>query len=138
MGGSATDEIALIDELESLGGLVVADSFCFGGRIFRETVPGDNVIERLAKTYLYNLRCPRMFEQYARRKDFIVDMIKRSKADGAVFFHNKFCDLHGIENVKLRIDLEQEESRYCSWRKNTGPRPISVGLKPASRLSWRE
>ncbi|MFY9448078.1 MAG: 2-hydroxyacyl-CoA dehydratase family protein [Dethiobacteria bacterium] len=108
MGGSATDEIALIDELESLGGLVVADSFCFGGRIFRETVPGDNVIERLAKTYLYNLRCPRMFEQYARRKDFIVDMIKRSKADGAVFFHNKFCDLHGIENVKLRIDLEQE------------------------------
>jgi len=86
----------------------VADSFCFGGRIFRETVPGDNVIERLAKTYLYNLRCPRMFEQYARRKDFIVDMIKRSKADGAVFFHNKFCDLHGIENVKLRIDLEQE------------------------------
>lgn len=108
MGGAATDEIELIAELEQLGGLMVADSFCFGGRVFlRETSAGDPV-KRLAEMSLNNLLCPRMFKNYPQRKNYIFDLIERSKADGAVFFHNKFCDLHGIENVKLKMDLEKE------------------------------
>lgn len=108
MGGAATDEIKLIAELEDLGGLMVADSFCFGGRIFRRDSSAEAPLDRLAEMYLGNLLCPRMFMDYAGRKAFIMDMIKRSKAEGAVLFHNKFCDLHGIENVKLRLDLEKE------------------------------
>ncbi len=108
MGGAATDEIELIAELETLGGLMVADSFCFGGRIYRRDAKAKEPLKRLAEMYLFNLLCPRMFMDYKGRKDYIMDMIGKSRADGVVLFHNKFCDLHGIENVKLRIDLEQE------------------------------
>jgi len=109
MGGSATDEIELIAELESLGGLMIADSFCFGGRIFRDA-PGisGSAITQLASAYLDNLMCPRMFDEYDRRKSYVMEMIGRSRADGAVFLTNKFCDLHGIENVMMRNDLEKE------------------------------
>lgn len=108
MGGAATDEIELIAELEQLGGLVTADSFCFGGRFFLREASAREPVKRLAEMYLNNLLCPRMFMSYPGRKAYIVDLIAKSKADGAVLFHNKFCDLHGIENVKLKMDLEKE------------------------------
>lgn len=108
VGGAATDEIQLIEELEQLGGLMVADSFCFGGRVFLREAHSEEPVSRLAEIYLNNLLCPRMFTSYPKRKAFILEMIVKSKADGAVFFHNKFCDLHGIENVKLKMDLEKE------------------------------
>ncbi len=108
MGGAATDEIELISELEELGGLMVADSFCFGGRVFLRETSSREPLEKLAEKFLGNLLCPRMFMDYANRKAFVMKMIQDSKAEGAVLFHNKFCDLHGIENVKLRIDLEKE------------------------------
>jgi benzoyl-CoA reductase/2-hydroxyglutaryl-CoA dehydratase subunit BcrC/BadD/HgdB len=119
-GGSATDEVELIAELESLGGLVVADSFCFGGRVFREWEESGSPLERLASTYLKNLLCPRMFNDYPRRREFILKMIESSRADGAIFFHNKFCDVHGIENVKLRLDLEKEGIPVLTLEKEYG------------------
>lgn len=108
MGGAATDEITLIAELEQLGGLMVADSFCFSGRLFLREAAAEAPVHRLAEMYLNNLMCPRMFMNYSQRKAFILDMIEKSRAEGVVLFHNKFCDLHGIENVKLKMDLEQE------------------------------
>ncbi len=108
MGGAATDEIDLIAELEALGGLMVADSFCFGGRIFLREAAATEPVRRLSEIYLNNLLCPRMFMSYSGRKNYISNLVARSKADGAVLFHNKFCDLHGIENVKLKMDLEKE------------------------------
>jgi benzoyl-CoA reductase/2-hydroxyglutaryl-CoA dehydratase subunit BcrC/BadD/HgdB len=110
MGGSATDEVALIAELERLGGLMVSDSFCFGSRrIFRQnTLTSGSPLSQLAKSYLNNLLCPRMFADYPRRKSYILEMLSKSRADGAIFFHNKFCDLHGVENVRIKLDLEKE------------------------------
>ncbi|MEW5784534.1 MAG: 2-hydroxyacyl-CoA dehydratase family protein [Bacillota bacterium] len=107
MGGAATDEIGLIAELEQLGGLMVADSFCFGGRLFLREAVAKAPVHRLAEIYLNNLMCPRMFMNYPQRKAFILEMIEKAAVDGAVLFHNKFCDLHGIENVKLKMNLEE-------------------------------
>lgn len=108
MGGAATDEVELIAGLEELGGLTVADHFCFSGRAYRREAEAETPLERLAEIYLKNLLCPRMFMNYADRKAFVFEKIARSGAEGAVLFYNKFCDLHGIENVKLRLDLEAE------------------------------
>lgn len=108
MGGAATDEVALIAGLEELGGLAVADHFCFSGRAYRRQSSAEAPLKRLAEIYLKNLLCPRMFMNYADRKAFVFDQIARSGAEGAILFYNKFCDLHGIENVKLRLDLEAE------------------------------
>ncbi len=108
MGGAATDEIGLISELEDLGGIMVADSFCFGTRLFRREAVSDVPLRRLAETYLLNLLCPRMFLDFYARENYIMEMIEKSRSEGAILFHNKFCDLHGIENVKLRLDLEKK------------------------------
>jgi len=122
MGGAATDEIELISGLEELGALMVADSFCFGGRLFLREFSSTAPLKKLAQTYLNNLLCPRMFMDYPRRKAYILEMIGNSAADGAVLFHNKFCDLHGIENVKLKMDLEKEGLPVLLLEKEYGAR----------------
>jgi len=38
----------------------------------------------------------------------VLKMIEQAKVDGVVLFHNKFCDLHGVDNVQLKIALEKE------------------------------
>ncbi len=48
-----------------------------------------------------------MFTDYDRRIEFILDTAKRASVDGAIITYNKFCDLHGVEAVSQRTDLEK-------------------------------
>jgi benzoyl-CoA reductase/2-hydroxyglutaryl-CoA dehydratase subunit BcrC/BadD/HgdB len=108
LAGSATDELALVGEIEDVGGLVVSDALCYGTRAFWNLprIAGDP-IHALAEAYLKHLLCPRMFDDYATRLDYVLRTARRARVDGAVLVHNKFCDLHGVENVRLRLDLEE-------------------------------
>ncbi len=108
LAGSATDELELVGEIENVGGLVVCDALCYGTRAFWNLprLAGDP-IHALAEAYLKHLLCPRMFDDYHTRLDYILRAAERAKAEGAVLVYNKFCDLHGVENVRLRMDLEE-------------------------------
>ncbi len=108
LAGSATDEPDLVREVEDLGGLVVTDALCYGTRAFWKLpeVEGEPV-HALAEAYLRHLLCPRMFDDYPSRLQFILQAAERARVDGAVLVYNKFCDLHGVENVRLRLDLEE-------------------------------
>ncbi|WP_287153083.1 2-hydroxyacyl-CoA dehydratase family protein [Candidatus Solincola tengchongensis] len=108
LAGSATDEPDLVREIEDLGGLVVTDAMCYGTRAFWKLpeVEGEPV-HALAEAYLRHLLCPRMFDDYPSRLEFILQAAERARVDGAVLVYNKFCDLHGVENVRLRLDLEE-------------------------------
>jgi len=109
LGGAATDELYFVEEIESLGGMVVADALCYGSRaLWRLQDSGGGPLHQLAEGYLHNLTCPRMFKHYEQRRDFILETAKRAEVDGAVLIHNKFCDLHAVDNVALRADLESE------------------------------
>jgi benzoyl-CoA reductase/2-hydroxyglutaryl-CoA dehydratase subunit BcrC/BadD/HgdB len=109
LGGGVTDELQLVRELETLGGVVVADNLCHGSRILRG-VPDEEQepLRWLARSYLEELRCPRMFDAYPERLRWLRATAREARVDGAILVHNKFCDLHGVENARLRIDLEQE------------------------------
>ncbi|MEW6553692.1 MAG: 2-hydroxyacyl-CoA dehydratase family protein [Actinomycetota bacterium] len=106
--GSATDEVDLIADIESTGALIAADALCFGSRAFwnREGEDGDP-LRLLAERYLGHLFCPRMFTDYDRRIAYILDTAERAGVDGAIITYNKFCDLHGVEAVSQRMDLEK-------------------------------
>lgn len=107
LAGSATDELGLVREMEEMGGIVVADALCYGTRAFWRLPEIDGEpIHALAEAYLGHLLCPRMFEDYSSRLEFILEAAERSRAQGVVLVYNKFCDLHGVENVRLRLDLE--------------------------------
>ncbi len=109
LGGAATDELYFVEEIENLGGMVVADTLCYGSRaLWRLPDSGGGPLHRLAEGYLRNLTCPRMFKDYEQRRDFILETAARAEVDGAVLIHNKFCDLHAVDNVALHADLESE------------------------------
>ena len=121
-GGSATDETDFVGAIESIGGLVVADSLCYGSRAFwnREPKTDGDPFKVLAKMFLENLLCPRMFEEYHARRDFVLAAVERARVDGVILAHNKFCDVHGIDNVALRIDIEKKGIPVLQLEKEYG------------------
>ncbi len=128
--GSATDEIDLIADIESAGALIAADAFCFGSRAFwtREGESGDP-LRLLAERYLGHLFCPRMFTDYDRRIAYILDTAKRAGVDGAIITYNKFCDLHGVEAVSQRADLEKAGIPVLVLEKDYGSKADTGRIK---------
>lgn len=111
LAGSPLDEIELVRRIEEMGALIVAETTCFGCGAFWNTkrYDGSDIYEFLSRKYLQNLKiCARMFGEYEFRKSFLKQMFIASGADGVILTHNKFCDLFGIENAKMRMDLEKE------------------------------
>ncbi len=112
LGGAASDEPALFAAIESMGGVVVADTFCFGARSYRPLVidrdpqAQSDPLRTLAETYLGGSRCPRMYDEFDGRLAFVLEAIDGSSAQGVILVNNKFCDLHGFDNALLRIRLE--------------------------------
>ncbi len=113
LGGAASDEPELFAAIESLGGVVVADTFCFGARSYRPLVadvasaPGTDPLRILAETYLGGSRCPRMYDEFDGRLAFVREAIDGAGVEGVILVNNKFCDLHGFDNTLLRMRLEE-------------------------------
>jgi len=122
LGGSATDEIEFVGVIEDLGGHVVTDFLCYGSRAFWEVGErsGDDPYRELAEVYLKNLLCPRMIEDFPRRRDLVLSSVERAGADGVILVHNKFCDVHGVDNVQLRLALEKEGIAVLQLEKEYG------------------
>jgi benzoyl-CoA reductase subunit C len=109
LSGAATDELTLVGELERGGCLFVGDALCYSSRTVRAPLDLEREpMEALAAVYLNDLLCPRMFDDYASRQENILETIRRGGAEGVILIHNQFCDLHGVENTRLRIDLERK------------------------------
>ena len=120
--GAATDEIDFVREIESVGGLVVTDALCYGSRAFWtvERKGEKDPVKELAHMYLENLLCPRMFDDYYSRRDYVLTAVSRANVDGAILVHNKFCDVHGVDNVQLRMDLEKNDIPVLQLEKEYG------------------
>ena len=119
--GAATDEPMLVHEMESLGGLVVSDAMCYGTRAFWSPIDADSdPIRALASMYLEQLLCPRMYEDFPRRLQYVNNAIEEWNVDGVVAVHNKFCDVHGVDNVQMRLALEKEGMPVLTLEKEYG------------------
>jgi benzoyl-CoA reductase/2-hydroxyglutaryl-CoA dehydratase subunit BcrC/BadD/HgdB len=94
--------------MEGRGAAIVSDALCFGSRAFlQRPETDDDPLRALASGYLGSIFCPRMYKEYGKRRDYIVQTAQRSRVDGAVYLYNKFCDLHGVDSVLVRRDLER-------------------------------
>lgn len=125
--GAATDEVDLVREIEAQGALITADTLCFGSRSFwNNRSDAANPIRMLAEGYLNNLFCPRMYTEYEKRRDFTIETAKRAGVDGAIVVYNKFCDLHGVDSVSIRMDLEASDIPVLVLEKEYGS-PADVG-----------
>jgi len=106
-----------------VGGLMVADGFCYGSRAFWSPMKMDgDPIKAMADVYLKDLLCPRMYEDFPRRLDYVLSSVEKAGVDGVVVMHNKFCDVHGVDNVQLRLDLEKRGIPVLQLEKEYGSR----------------
>jgi benzoyl-CoA reductase/2-hydroxyglutaryl-CoA dehydratase subunit BcrC/BadD/HgdB len=131
LAGSASDEIDLIQLLEkNTDAIVVAENICFGirseGNEIDET--GDP-IENLAKHYMAQSVCPRMFGKYKERLASIKERIDRAAVDGVVMQNIRFCDLHGAENSLYERDLEAAGIPCLKLEREYGPKADSGRMK---------
>jgi bzd-type benzoyl-CoA reductase N subunit len=120
--GSTNDDPALVELIEGAGGLVVADSLCFGARYFWDMVgetgdPMDNLTAR----YYYHVPCPRMYGALNKRLDFLKSAAREAAVDGVILQAIKFCDLHGVENAMIEKALEKEEIPTLKLEREYGP-----------------
>ena len=132
VGGSMMDDIEFIKNIESMGGIVVADSLCMGARSFWDlTEEGGDIRENLIDRYYAHASCPRMAGEYHSRLTFTKDRIQEAGVKGAILENIKFCDLHGTENALLKNDLENEGIPVIELERQYGP------LADAGRLKTR-
>lgn len=120
--GSASDDAELVRLIEGDRAIVVADNLCFGaGSAAEEVDEADEPVPALAKRYLRQNRCPRMFGQYRPRLDMLLEKIRSAGVHGVVLQNIRFCDLHGSENGLFERDLERAGIPCLRLEREYGP-----------------
>jgi len=110
--GGILDDPAWIAAVEEVGGLVVTDGTCFGGRLMAGSIDetASDPVEALAQYYLADRpSCPRMIDTQVKRKNFTVEMARAFDCDGIVGEKMMFCDMWQVEQFMMTMDLKQEE-----------------------------
>ncbi len=108
IAGSINDDIELVKLIEDAGSTVVSDSICFGIRSETDQVDTkEKPVAAMAKRYLSNSVCPRMFGAYQQRFDFLKEKAERAGVEGIILQNIRFCDLHGSENGLFEKDFEK-------------------------------
>lgn len=106
--GSALDTPEYINTIEKKGGLVVADTLCFGTMAYNEMLELDenDVLGSISNYYLKHLVCPRMIDNRDELHEFILKRIKDYKVDGVIYEKMQNCECWGGENVYLEQELK--------------------------------
>lgn len=122
IAGSLMDDPEFIENVEDLGALVVSDALCIGARSVWNLVEEEgDPMEALCRRYYDHEPCPRMSGDFKRRLAFVRDQIERSRADGVILEHIKFCDQHGTDNALLKHFLEREAIPVIELERQYGP-----------------
>ena len=108
VAGSTIDDPGYLSVIESLGAVVVADRFCFGGMPGLSPLACDqDPVRGLARQALSTTQCPRMMGAVATRAAYVVQKVREREVDGVVLATMKFCDLWGMESRLLADALRE-------------------------------
>ena len=108
MIGSALDNPEYIKIIENKGGLIVADTLCFGSMAFGDEISLDkeNVVGSITDYYIDRLVCPRMIDNRDELHELILRRAKEYKVDGIIYQKMQNCECWGGENVFLEDELK--------------------------------
>lgn len=108
IAGSACDDPAYLKVFEDAGGLVVADTLCFGSRYIGNPVKVEgNIMLSIASAYMQRPLCASMIGGERERLDYMLEMAKKFKVDGIVFQKMRWCDLWGGEALSVGEKLKE-------------------------------
>jgi benzoyl-CoA reductase/2-hydroxyglutaryl-CoA dehydratase subunit BcrC/BadD/HgdB len=108
--GSALDNPEYIKVIEDKGGLVVADTLCFGKMAFGDEIVIDDsdVLGSITDHYLKRLVCPRMMDKHTQLHDYIIQTAREYSCDGVLYQMMQYCECWGGENTLLEKRLKDE------------------------------
>lgn len=107
MIGSSLDTPDYIKTIENKGGLVVADSLCYGTMPYeRDIVLSGSALDSVSDYYMKRLICPRMIDNRDELHEFILNRAKEYQADGVIYQKMQNCECWGGENVLLAQELK--------------------------------
>jgi benzoyl-CoA reductase/2-hydroxyglutaryl-CoA dehydratase subunit BcrC/BadD/HgdB len=95
---------------ESLDAVIVGEESCIGERGLRNPVDSNSdnrsdLIENITQRY-FKIDCA-VFTPNQERKDHILEMAKKYKADGVILYGLNFCQPYTIEAFSLEKELEK-------------------------------
>lgn len=101
--GTELDEPDYVKNIESQGGVVVADHVCFGARSVLEPLEEDteDPLDTIARAYFFRTSCARMIGDFPNRWKELNRLYDDVKADGIIFQRLVFCDPWGAENHNI-------------------------------------
>jgi benzoyl-CoA reductase subunit C len=115
--GGILDNPQYIKLIEDQGGLVVADSLCFGSRLFWEEVDetDENPLKAIARYHIvHRPSCPHLLDSREKHVEFIMDLVHRFQIDGIIMERINFCDNWGFERYMLRKTLKERGIPFLS------------------------
>ncbi len=109
--GGELDDPSWIETIEEQGGLVVADSICFGSREMWADIDEslEDPVEAMAKYYIQDHpSCPRMYGDQPRRREYLMNMVREFDVDGVIGERLMFCDQWCVEHYMNKADFKEE------------------------------
>ena len=98
----------LLELFSDNGIAVVGDDLAQESRQFRTDVPaGDDPLIRLARQWSLVEGCSLAFDPKKQRGEMLIDMVKKTGADGVVLCMMKFCDPEEFDYPILSVEFEK-------------------------------
>jgi benzoyl-CoA reductase subunit C len=106
--GNVCDHPAIMSLFDEMDAVVVDDDLCTGSRYFLHIEPSDgNPLRAVARRYMRRVPCPSKHNTSFDRREYLVDMVRQSRADGIVMLLLKFCDPHAFDYPDIAKQLSE-------------------------------
>jgi bzd-type benzoyl-CoA reductase N subunit len=109
IGGISISEEAY-DLADEYGATIADDDMCTGRRYFEVGVREPS-IEGVVRRYMDRPNCAAKHLNSMSRINYVAELAKKRKIDGAIFLYLKFCDPHSFDYPDIRNALEKNGVR---------------------------
>ena len=129
--------VALLMSLERAGCWVVDDDLLLGLRWFTNEVPDDgDPLANLARAYLtQSVSAASCYAADGYRGQWLVESVRRNRADGVIFCAPSFCDPALLEQPMLVAALERERIPHTQFKYSEDTGQFAVIREQAGTFS---
>ena len=129
-------ETEVLDLIEDNGMVIINDDFFTGGRYFsRDVAASGDPLDAFIDFYTNAIPCTTSHyaetwikpdQGYSPYADYVIDMMKNSKAKGIVVLKEMYCDPYDMEFVMMKNRFEEESIPYISIITEHGAGPLEA------------
>ena len=101
--GKIPEPAQLLGVIEEAGLFVTDDDFLWGSRIIRNAMPSEgSPVNRMADRLLKSEPFPGYLYDRPARREFLLKLLEKSRAEGVIFWNPKFCEPYNFDYPDLK------------------------------------